>query len=157
MNWTKEQVRAVGRRLNWTEAQVRAAERRYVTGPEAPERRNVTGLETPERSKYGARKKEVNGILFDSKKEALRYQHLVIEERALLIRGLERQRRWLLQAAFTDATGKKHRAIEYISDFDYFRAGRPVVEDVKGYRTPAYRLKAKLFRAKYPDVEFIET
>lgn len=42
------------------------------------------------------------------------------------------------------------RAVKYVADFVYTdSAGQKVVMDAKGFRTPVYKLKAKLFRAKY--------
>jgi Protein of unknown function (DUF1064) len=37
----------------------------------------------------------------------------------------------------------------YVADFSYEQAGTMVVEDRKGIRTPAYRLKRRLMRALY--------
>ena len=45
------------------------------------------------------------------------------------------------------------RKIEYVADFRYldYERGGLVVEDVKGMKTDVYRLKRKLFLAKYGD------
>ena len=47
--------------------------------------------------------------------------------------------------------GKKERAIKYIADFKYLDivTDEWVIEDVKGTRTEVYKLKRKLFLAKY--------
>jgi hypothetical protein len=38
----------------------------------------------------------------------------------------------------------------YIADFTYFeKDGQQVIEDVKGVRTPVYRLKKKIIEAEY--------
>lgn len=94
-------------------------------------------------SKYRNRKTEVDGILFDSKREAARYAELKMLERAGEIRGLE------LQPVFPVAVNGQ-KICKYIADFRYTdRAGREVVEDAKGVKTDVYRLKKKLVRALF--------
>lgn len=101
-------------------------------------------------SKYHARKTTVDGITFDSKKEAKRWCELKLMERSGVIRDLQRQVRFELVPAF-DAGGRHYRATTYVADFVYYdvEAGRTVYEDVKGYRTDVYRLKAKLFAYRF--------
>lgn len=101
-------------------------------------------------SKYHARKTVVDGITFDSKREAKRYQELKLLERAGAIRDLTRQVRYELIPAF-DVDGKHYRPTSYVADFVYTdtATGEEVVEDCKGYRTDVYRLKAKLFAHRY--------
>jgi len=112
-------------------------------------------------SKYGNRKKEVDGYTFDSLAEAARYQELCLLEAAGEIGMLKVHPRYELQPAFTDASGKRQRAITYEADFEYQDRSeivwRTVVEDVKGGRgtqTAVFKLKAKLFRFKYPQLCF---
>ena len=109
------------------------------------------------RSKFNARKTAVDGFTFDSKREARRYQELKLMERAGAIRGLQRQVRYELIQAF-DCDGKHYRPTAYIADFVYTDAktGKKIVEDCKGFRTDIYRLKAKLFAARY-GVSILET
>ena len=101
-------------------------------------------------SKYHAHKTVVDGITFDSKREAKRYGELKLLERSGAISDLRRQVRYELIPAF-DVQGKHYRPTSYVADFVYVDAktGTEVVEDVKGYRTDVYRLKAKLFAAKF--------
>lgn len=90
-------------------------------------------------SKYGARKTIIDGITFDSKKEAARYKELKLMERGGLIQGL------VLQQAFELVPKQPgERAVKYIADFVYWEDGKPVVEDVKGKRTRDYIIKRKL-------------
>jgi hypothetical protein len=105
-------------------------------------------------SKYGAKKTEVDGILFASKLEANRYCELRLLERAGEIEGLELQPVYELQPAFRDATGTKHRAITYVADFRYREQGKVVTEDSKGVLTKEFRLKQKLLLFRYPDIDF---
>lgn len=131
------------------------------------------------RSKYGARKTVVDGITFDSKREAERYSELKLLERAGKIEGLRRQVSFELLPAQYEYTGEVfkrgekagqpktrliERAVTYIADFVYFETElleingvtvkapldkRSIVEDVKGVRTPEYVIKRKLFRYLY--------
>lgn len=49
--------------------------------------------------------------------------------------------------------GKSIRAIDYISDFDlYYADGSFEVIDTKGLATADAKIKAKLFKRKYPDI-----
>ena len=98
--------------------------------------------------KYHARKTTVDGITFDSRKEADRYLVLRGMEEDGSIEGLRRQVRYELVPAF-DVDGKHYRPVYYVADFVYREDGREVVEDVKGVRTDVYRLKSKLFARRY--------
>lgn len=102
------------------------------------------------RSKYHAKKTCVDGITFDSRKEADRYIVLKGMEEDGSIDGLRRQVRYELIPAF-DVDGKHYRPVYYVADFVYMdkETGDDVVEDVKGMRTDAYRLKSKLFARRY--------
>ena len=101
-------------------------------------------------NKYGASKTIVDGIRFDSSKEAEHYSSLRLLERAGLISDLKLQPVFVLQDAF-NCNGKKYRAIKYIADFMYKRDDRIIVEDVKGDKTDVYKIKKKLFLKKYGD------
>ncbi len=96
-------------------------------------------------SKYSAIRTEVDGITFASKKEARRYSELKLLERAGKIFNLQLQPRYPVTV-----NGKK--VCSYVGDFAYYTSGilsSLVVEDAKGFKTPMYRLKAKLFEACY--------
>lgn len=103
-------------------------------------------------SKYRARKTEIDGIVFDSAKEARRYLDLKLLERCGEIKGLERQVRYELLPK-----NGRERAVYYIADFRYEENGKRVVEDVKGVRTREYILKRKMFKYRYPEIEFRES
>lgn len=107
----------------------------------------------PGYNKYHAKKVVVDGITFDSTKEALRWKKLSAIAKLGGIRNLRRQVPFELQPAFK-WNGKTVRAIRYIADFVYEqpdRNGRKVlvVEDAKGFRTKEYELKKKLFLYRY--------
>jgi hypothetical protein len=101
-------------------------------------------------SKYHAKKTVVDGITFDSRKEADRYLVLKGMEEGGSIEDLRRQVRYVLIPAF-DVDGKHYRPVYYVADFVYMdnETGKEVVEDVKGMRTDVYRLKSKLFARRY--------
>lgn len=106
-------------------------------------------------NKYGNHKTEIDGIVFDSLLEAKRYGELKMMERAGMIHNLELQPRFELQQAFKK-NGKSYRKIEYVADFSYWQNGQMIVEDTKGLRTEAYKLKRKLFEFKYLDLTIKE-
>lgn len=95
-------------------------------------------------SKYHAVKTIFDDIKFDSKKEAKRYIQLKQMERAGLIEKLQLQVPFVL----VDKSGYG-REIKYVADFVYFENGCQVVEDVKGVKTPVYRLKKRLMAERY--------
>ena len=103
-------------------------------------------------TKYRAIKTVVDGITFDSKKEAKRYSELKIMEKAGIIATLR------LQPEFKCMV-KGKKVCTYKADFEYLmvdeegpdgQIGYYIVEDVKGFKTPVYRLKKKLVEACYP-------
>lgn len=102
-------------------------------------------------SKYHAKKTTVDGITFDSKREADRYLILKSMEEDGTIENLRRQVRYELVPAF-DVDGRHYRPVYYVADFVYVEDGKEVVEDVKGMRTDVYRLKSKLFARRYGKV-----
>lgn len=105
-------------------------------------------------NKFNARKTVVNGIRFDSKKEAERYKELKLLEKQGKIKDLETQPKFLLQGKFR-CRGKTHREISYYADFMYVdcETGDKIVEDVKSKATitDVYRIKKKLFLNLYGD------
>lgn len=107
-------------------------------------------------SKYHNKKVIINGIKFDSKKEANRYSDLLLLEKVNLIKNLELQKRFELQPSYK-FKGKIIRAIYYICDFYYYDVKKEkwIIEDTKGYRNEVYKLKKKLFEYKY-NQEIIE-
>jgi uncharacterized protein DUF1064 len=103
--------------------------------------------------KYGAKATVVDGIRFASQKEARRYGELKLLEKAGHIHDVE------VQPSFDLLVwrGKLSTKVGvYRADFRYCQCESPgqcegefVVEDVKGVRTPVYRLKKKHVEAQY--------
>lgn len=108
------------------------------------------------RSKYGAVKTTVDGIVFDSKKEAQRYHELRLREKAGEIRGLQLQPEFSLNTWHGDHSEAPKVGV-YRGDFKYDEkqpdgdgnGWLPIVEDVKGFKTPLYRWKKKHVEAQY--------
>jgi Protein of unknown function (DUF1064). len=86
------------------------------------------------RNKYKAIKTSVDGIKFDSKKEAARYVQLKLLAKSGAIQSLELQPKYDLMV-----NGVKCGF--YKADFRYYENGACIVEDVKGFKTPVYNLK----------------
>lgn len=118
-------------------------------------------------TKYNAQKVVYDGITFDSKREAKRYQVLKLLERSGEISNLRLQVEYELipnQYKTEERYGKNGRRLKdkqvllerkccYVADFVYTdnRTGETVVEDTKSEatRTPEYIIKRKLMLAKY--------
>lgn len=110
------------------------------------------------RNKYKAIKTTINGIEFDSRKEARRYQDLLLLQRAGVIKKLEIQVKFVLIPAQYETTvryGKNGKRLKdklkllekecsYVADFVYEENGKKVVEDTKGVKTKDYIIKRKL-------------
>lgn len=106
--------------------------------------------------KYKNSKTVVNGITFDSKKEANYYTKLLALMAAGVVTRIKRQPVYLIQEGYRK-NGKAVRKIEYVADFEVeYASGRTEIVDVKGMKTDVYRLKKKLFEYKYPNYEIVE-
>jgi hypothetical protein len=100
------------------------------------------------KSKYGSKKTEYNGVIYDSKKEANRATQLDWLQKDHQISGLKRQVKfsWIEthQKDFVSDEVKFKRS--YIADFVYFDHAikKEVVEDAKGHLTAEYKKKKKI-------------
>jgi len=125
------------------------------------------------RNKYKAVKTTIDGITFDSKREAKRYTELKLLEKSGMITHLELQPKY-------DIIINGAKICSYRADFTYFTVREDeretyknskgewivptktgdkegqIVEDVKGFKTPIYRLKKKLVEACYPGTQIKE-
>ena len=97
-------------------------------------------------SKYRAIKTKVDGITFDSRKEAEYYGTLKFLLRAGEIDGFCIQPRFVL-------TENSEKATEYRADFIIFRNGGYEIVDVKGLQTSEFKLKMKMLKERYPKLE----
>lgn len=96
----------------------------------------------PAVSKYRNKRCVVNGIEFHSLAEARRYAELLNLLEGGSISNLE------LQPCFPMIVDGIVIAT-YKADFAYFIDGKRVIEDVKGFKTPTYRLKKRHVEAQY--------
>lgn len=98
------------------------------------------------KSKYQNRKTELDGVTYDSKKEARRAAELNLMLKNGEIITLARQVRFRLT-----------KGIEYVADFVYTtKDGEQIIEDVKGMKTDVYKLKKKLMK-ELRGIEILET
>ena len=102
-------------------------------------------------NKYRNIKTVIDGITFDSKKEAARYLQLRLLQKGNIIHTLTLQTRHNIVI-----NGIKICA--YVSDFDYYdnEKNQWVTEDCKGVKTAAYRIKNKLMKAVL-GIDILET
>jgi hypothetical protein len=110
---------------------------------------------TAKKPKYNSKKAEVDGIVFDSKKEANFYQELLMLQRAGEVINIERQVKYPYFATyarnnmeFDDITYTKPGF--YKADFVVtYKDGHKDVIDIKGFRTLEFRRKKKIVEAIY--------
>ena len=95
-------------------------------------------------SKYHAEKIVIDGIKYDSRKEASRHGELMLMERAGLISDLQHQVDFELIPNQKRNGKVVERSLKYRADFVYTENGETVVEDVKGMKTREYIIKRKL-------------
>ena len=84
------------------------------------------------KNKYNARKCEVDGEVYDSRKEARRHSELKLLEKVGEIQNLQRQVKYILIPSQRIDGKLVEREISYKADFVYEENGKTVVEDVKG-------------------------
>ena len=109
-------------------------------------------------NKYSNIKTEVDGIKFDSKREANRYAELKMLEKAGIIQELELQPSFII-CDKVKWNGRSWGTRKYKADFKYYdnTFKRMTVEDCKGTITPLYSLKRQIFLSLYPQYYFVET
>ena len=117
--------------------------------------------ERERRSKYHNKPETRGALRFASRKEARRYDELMLQLGAGMIRDLRLQPQFTLVEGYVTPEGKRVRATRYVADFSYERASAPgcagevhwakIVEDVKSSatRTSVYRFKKKLMLDRF--------
>jgi Protein of unknown function (DUF1064) len=98
--------------------------------------------------KYAAQPQVTCDGKFASKKELKRWNELKVLESAGELINLEHD-----PALCTfELYGQDGSTVcKYIADYVYMERGKQIAEDCKGFKTPLYRLKRKLFQAQYKD------
>ena len=95
--------------------------------------------------KYLNKTAVVDGIKFDSKREARRYGQLKLLARTGQITDLRLQVPFILAPSVKYAKATRAKpALKYTADFVYTADGRQVVEDAKGVKTEAYVVRKHL-------------
>ena len=102
-------------------------------------------------TKYKNKKVEINGMVFDSKKEASRYWELLMLQDGGVIKDLEVHKKYSLIPSQKGVI-RNERPVYYVADFVYFdiEQNKTIIEDVKSEATKkdrVYRIK-KRFMAK---------
>ena len=106
-------------------------------------------------NKYRNQKITIDGHTFDSKKEGKRYLELKLLERGGAIKYLELQPRIKIEIGGIPVKFDTGRQVYYTADFRYVENDKYILEDVKGYKTPVYKLKKAMVRAM--GMEILET
>jgi hypothetical protein len=124
------------------------------------------------KSKYGSVKTVVDGIIFDSRREANHYQELLLLKRVGEVTDIELQPKYELLPGYWKCCGevstnthskhicpycsksiKKTQPITYSADFKVTYAdGRIEIVDVKGMETTAFKDKKKIFEFQNPSL-----
>lgn len=106
-------------------------------------------------SKFNAKKREVDGIVFDSTMESKYYEVLKDKLKSGKIKGFKLQPKFNLQPGYTK-NGKKIQPISYSADFSVEENdGTTSIIDTKGMETPSFKLKKKIFEYLYKDLTLI--
>lgn len=117
------------------------------------------GVEKVSYNKYKNKKTIIDGIVFDSSKEAGFYEDLKLRKQYGDIKDFRRQVVFVLQDGF-EFQGKKIRPITYIADFEIdHNDGTKEVVDIKSFvtkRLPVYKIKIKMLKYRYPNIIFTE-
>lgn len=88
---------------------------------------------------------DITGEKFDSKAEAEYYVHIKFQRPDII--GYQLQPVFVLQ---------DKPKIKYTADFLlHFKDGINKIVDVKGMQTQAFRLKLRMFKAKFPDLQLM--
>ena len=99
-------------------------------------------------NKYHARKTKVDGIVFDSKREAEVYRDLKLQKKAGFVKDFQRQ--------VTFHLIRPPHGVKYVADFLVTKPdGKQEVWEVKGFETDVFKIKAKFFRKLFPNIPLI--
>nr|PZN07857.1 MAG: hypothetical protein DIU64_11600 [Caldicoprobacter oshimai] len=126
--------------LRWTEEEYMEYQRKRGSS-------NI--FEPVKKPKYNNKRVLVDGILFDSQKEADYYNELKLQLMAGAIRGFCRQPEFILVEGFAD-----RKPVTYKADFIVFHLdGTFEIIDIKGFETEIFKIKHKQFLNKFPGLK----
>ena len=102
-------------------------------------------------NKYGAKKVEIDGHIFDSRLEGRYYEHLLYLMNDGVVESFEMKKSYTLLDKFPHPkTGKTVRAIKYTPDFEViYTDGHVEVVDTKGMKTRDFIMRCKMFMFRY--------
>jgi len=102
-------------------------------------------------NKYGAKKVEIDGHIFDSRLEGRYYEHLLDLMNDGVVESFEMKKSYTLLDKFPHPkTGKTVRAIKYTPDFEViYTDGHVEVVDTKGMKTRDFVMRCKMFMFRY--------
>ena len=104
------------------------------------------------KSKYRNVPTVIDGLRFSSKAEAKRYSELKLLQASGQVRWFIRQPRFDLPDGITYVADF---LVVWAADELSFEPGQVTVEDVKGVETDVFKLKRKLFEAKFGELTLI--
>lgn len=123
----------------------------YMTEQEYEAYLSKRGLpvEQKKQPKYRNNRIKVDGILFDSQKEADYYSDLKLQRKMGTIAGFCRQPEFILIEGFAGVRPETYRADFIVFNLD----GTYEIVDTKGMHTEVFKIKYKQFREKYPGLQ----
>ena len=132
---------------NWTLADIEAHNAKVGKRGQKPALPAPSDEPAAKQSKYRNVRTVVDGIVFDSKREAQYWAELKIRERAGDLVNLQRQVRYPLCCLSHDykinGEAIQVQVSEYVADYVYTDKNGQHVVDAKGKRTAMYQLKKK--------------
>jgi hypothetical protein len=100
--------------------------------------------------KYNARRTLYNGVWYDSKLEAKLAADIELLIISGMAKGVERQKAFTLHGL-----NRGSICTHYVDFLIEFKDGHYEVWEAKGYPTPEWKLKKKLFEDNYPDIKYV--
>ncbi|MBL4929369.1 DUF1064 domain-containing protein [Fuscibacter oryzae] len=95
----------------------------------------------------GAKRVNLDGIWFDSQREATQWAALMFRQRAGQISDLRRQVKIPLKGAAGPILTPTGRQMHYVADFVFFEDGLRVIADAKGHPTEVFQIKQAVLAA----------
>jgi hypothetical protein len=96
----------------------------------------------------GTRQTVIDGIRFDSRREARAWTALLLRQKAGEISGLRRQVKIPLQGRDGPILTPTGRVMLYVADFVFTEAGREITADAKGHPLEPYQTKRAILAAQ---------
>jgi hypothetical protein len=105
------------------------------------------------KNKYNANRTEYNGVMYASKREATKAQELdLLKKAGEVLEWVPHPIYYVLPRFYKFK--KKYQGIKYIPDFWIkWKDGREELIDIKGFATPLFKIKEKMFNYRFPDLK----